>query len=76
MKCPVCSEQTTGTNHNGRGLRCTFCWALLPVVVDVTTPKPAPQVVAVPEKKEPAKPKVVPMSKRVTSGGQHAKRKS
>ena len=30
MKCPTCGEKTEGRNHNGRGLRCTFCWALLP----------------------------------------------
>jgi len=30
MKCPTCGEQTEGVDHNDRGLRCTFCWALLP----------------------------------------------
>ena len=50
MKCPVCGEQTMGIDHNGRGLRCTACWALLPVVVDAKTPEPAPEVVVVPEK--------------------------
>jgi len=61
MKCPVCGEQTKGIDHNGRGLRCTFCWARLPV------PEPASRV-AVPEK-----PKAVPKR---ASGGQHAKRKA
>lgn len=30
MICPECGEQTEGRNHNGRGLRCTACWELLP----------------------------------------------
>ena len=47
MKCPVCGEQTKGIDHNGRGLRCTACWALLPVEAP---PEPAPEVVVVPEK--------------------------
>ena len=62
MKCPVCGEQTTGIDHNGRGLRCTACWALLPVVVDAKTPEPASRV-AVPEK-----PKAIPASRRATVG--------
>ena len=57
MKCPVCGEQTTGIDHNGRGLRCTFCWALLPAVVDAKTPEPAPEVVAVPEKPKVSAPR-------------------
>jgi len=40
MKCPNCGEETEGRNHNGRGLRCTFCWALLPEPVKVEPPKP------------------------------------
>lgn len=27
--CPGCGKQTEGVNHNGRGLRCTFCFARL-----------------------------------------------
>ena len=30
MKCLECGKQTKGRDHNKRGLRCTFCWALLP----------------------------------------------
>ena len=58
MKCPTCGEDTTGIDHNGRGLRCTACWALLP------TPEPAPEVVAVPEK-----PKVKPAVRTRVKGG-------
>ena len=47
MKCPICKQQTSGIDHNGRGLRCTSCWALLPAEPE---PEPAPEVVAVPEK--------------------------
>ena len=36
MRCPTCGKQTKGRDHNKRGLRCTFCWALLPDV----PPKP------------------------------------
>jgi len=54
MKCPVCGEQTKGIDHNGRGLRCTACWELLP------EPEPAPEVVVVPEKpKAPPAKKIV-----------------
>lgn len=31
MICPTCKIETDGVNHNNRGLRCTACWALLPV---------------------------------------------
>jgi hypothetical protein len=27
--CPECGNQTEGNNRNGRGLRCTFCLAVL-----------------------------------------------
>jgi hypothetical protein len=27
--CPHCGKQTEGVNHNGRGLRCTFCFGRL-----------------------------------------------
>ena len=47
MKCPECGEDTKGIDHNGRGLRCTACWELLP------EPEPAPEVVVVPEKPKP-----------------------
>jgi hypothetical protein len=30
MICPNCSQETEGRNHNGRGWRCTHCWAALP----------------------------------------------
>jgi len=40
MICPICHSETEGNDHNGRGLRCTFCWELLPAPV----PEPAPPV--------------------------------
>lgn len=36
MICLTCGRETDGVNHNRRGLRCTMCWALLPL----TTPEP------------------------------------
>ncbi len=40
MKCPECGKETVGRNHNNRGLRCTFCWALLPDEIEQAKPKP------------------------------------
>lgn len=36
MICPTCGAETQGRDHNGRGLRCTSCWALLPDPDDLT----------------------------------------
>lgn len=30
ITCPTCGKQTEGVNHNGRGWRCTFCFARIP----------------------------------------------
>lgn len=30
MKCQACGRDAKGVNHNGRGPRCEYCWALLP----------------------------------------------
>jgi hypothetical protein len=39
MKCPECSKETQGANHNNRGVRCTFCWVILPL----SKPEPVPE---------------------------------
>ena len=36
MICTHCGADTEGRDHNGRGLRCTHCWAQLPHAEVVT----------------------------------------
>ena len=36
MICRYCGADTEGRDHNGRGLRCTHCWATLPPAQNVT----------------------------------------
>jgi hypothetical protein len=50
MKCPTCGEETKGRDHNERGLRCTSCWALLPVELP-KPPKPRSKRVRKPASK-------------------------
>ncbi len=52
--CPECGKQTEGVNHNGRGPRCAWCWARLPVGATEALPEGAAMVVAV-EKETPTR---------------------
>lgn len=36
MDCPDCKRWVNGINHNGRGLRCEYCWAELPKPAPIT----------------------------------------